>query len=329
MILENFDARALAAGNIVNEHALATSIFVFCAVSLLLWRLWTFSIFPATHPDDPKELPYWFPLVGHLFPFIADSQKLFAYARNYFGNTREPFAVTAGGRKFYIITRSKDVGEAYRNETTLSYTQFAQTLMRGCGVSDKSLKIMHEPKTVANDSGVQKPRKKDLASVLREIHLQQINPGPRLDDLTTRFYETFIADLTVDKMKVSCPQARDGPRGGVTVPLGNWIAEVFIRAGERAYFGQKMVDLDPELKWAFLDFDNLSYQISYQYPRYMAKEAYKNLNRMVDVLETYFQIPQAERTGDAWLIKVMEDEVLQADIPVHDFAIIMMFIYWR
>lgn len=30
-------------------------------VSLVLWRLWRFTILPATRPNEPKELPYWVP----------------------------------------------------------------------------------------------------------------------------------------------------------------------------------------------------------------------------------------------------------------------------
>ena len=28
---------------------------------LLFWRVWTFILKPALHPDEPKELPYWIP----------------------------------------------------------------------------------------------------------------------------------------------------------------------------------------------------------------------------------------------------------------------------
>ena len=28
---------------------------------LLLWRIWTFTILPVLHPDEPKQIPYWVP----------------------------------------------------------------------------------------------------------------------------------------------------------------------------------------------------------------------------------------------------------------------------
>ncbi|KAL9078126.1 MAG: hypothetical protein Q9157_002953 [Trypethelium eluteriae] len=29
-----------------------------------VWRLWAFTVKPALHPDEPKELPYWIPVLG-------------------------------------------------------------------------------------------------------------------------------------------------------------------------------------------------------------------------------------------------------------------------
>ena len=28
---------------------------------LLLWRLWTFTIFPSLRPREPRTIPYWIP----------------------------------------------------------------------------------------------------------------------------------------------------------------------------------------------------------------------------------------------------------------------------
>lgn len=52
-----FGALTLAAqGHLTLVTMATTSIF-----TLVLWRLWRFTITPALYPDDPKELPYWIP----------------------------------------------------------------------------------------------------------------------------------------------------------------------------------------------------------------------------------------------------------------------------
>lgn len=41
-------------------HILVFS-FGFLAISLFLWRLWTFTVLPSLRSSEPKELPYWVP----------------------------------------------------------------------------------------------------------------------------------------------------------------------------------------------------------------------------------------------------------------------------
>lgn len=33
-------------------------------ILLLLWRLYRFTITPVLFPHDPKEYPYWIPIIG-------------------------------------------------------------------------------------------------------------------------------------------------------------------------------------------------------------------------------------------------------------------------
>lgn len=35
-------------------------------LTLLLWRLWRFTIRPLLNPHQPRELPYWIPMIGKL-----------------------------------------------------------------------------------------------------------------------------------------------------------------------------------------------------------------------------------------------------------------------
>jgi hypothetical protein len=41
-------------------------ISCFAALCLLAWRLWRFTIQPLMAPNDPKELPYWIPVLGKI-----------------------------------------------------------------------------------------------------------------------------------------------------------------------------------------------------------------------------------------------------------------------
>ncbi len=43
------------------SYSTTLSISLALLAVLLLWRIWTFTILPILHPDEPKELPYWTP----------------------------------------------------------------------------------------------------------------------------------------------------------------------------------------------------------------------------------------------------------------------------
>ena len=47
--------------------------------SLLLWRLWKFTILPLFEPNQPKRLPYWIPCeISSSLPFLPASLTLIA-----------------------------------------------------------------------------------------------------------------------------------------------------------------------------------------------------------------------------------------------------------
>lgn len=49
--------------------------------ALILWRVWSFTIHPLLHPDEPKDIPYWTPVLGHVVSFFRDSFGLISYGR--------------------------------------------------------------------------------------------------------------------------------------------------------------------------------------------------------------------------------------------------------
>ena len=53
-----------AAGSINPENvqlSYAFSILSAISASVLIWRLWAFTVLPALRPNEPKEVPYWIP----------------------------------------------------------------------------------------------------------------------------------------------------------------------------------------------------------------------------------------------------------------------------
>ncbi|UKZ50161.1 hypothetical protein TrVGV298_004417 [Trichoderma virens] len=291
----------------------------------LLWRLGRFTVFPRMYPDDPQELPYCIP--SHAQAFFNNSNALITRARAYFGNNNEPFALTIAGSKIYVITKPKDVSDAYRNMNSLSFNEFVQALMRACGNTESCIQAMYTP-LPSNKGGFANPRGKSLATLSRNMHIRQLLLGDGLNFLENSFLEWFDVRMDIEKLHSACPYAIKSTDVDIVLPLMEWCSDIFTSAGQRAYFGDELGQIDDTLAKEFVIFDDLSWQVLYQYPDFLAGEMKRSRDVIQRALKKYIQLPQSQRSGEAWFTKAMENEMRALDISEDDIATMFMTIYW-
>lgn len=199
-------------------------------------------------------------------------------------------------------------------------------MMRNLGSSAQSVRAMFSPMP-AEKEGFPNPKGKPLGRLARELHLNQLYPGENLSILDDKFIESFGHQLNLGKI-ANATYARRVGNGEVEVPLMTWSSDVFTRAGQVAYFGDLLSVIDPNLTWNFLEFDDLSWQILFQYPRIVSRRMHAARERVTVSLEKYFSIPADERGEQAWFTKAMEQEMRFVGIGTHDIATMMTTIYW-
>jgi hypothetical protein len=182
--------------------------------------------------------------------------------------------------------------------------------------------------------GFPNPHGKPLATLARQMHIHQLYPGDNLDFLEKQFLDWVEPRLTMDALKRECPYAvqSDLPAAkkddGIVLPLMQWCSDYFTRAGQRAYFGPALDGIDPKLPQTFITFDELSWQVLYQYPDFLAGEMKSARNAIQRALKKYIQLPQETRQGDAWFTKAMENEMRALGISEDDIATMLVTIYW-
>ncbi|KAM0247338.1 hypothetical protein ACHAQJ_009895 [Trichoderma viride] len=296
-------------------------------ISIWFWRLWRFTVLPLMYPDDPKELPYWIPILGHGYAFFNNSNGLLSRARAYFGNTNDPFAITLAGSKIYVITKSEDVAEAYRNTHTLSFNGLVQAIMRAFGSTESCIQAVYTP-LPTDKEGFANPRGKPLATMTRDMHIHQLYPGARLDSLENSFLGWFDVHMNLEKLCSGCPYAIRSTDADIVLPLMEWCSDFFTRAGQSAYFGDALDAIDPTLTKTFIIFDELSWQVLYQYPDFLTGEMKGARNAMHHALKKYIQLPQSQRSNDAWFTKAIENEARALNISEDDIATVLMMVYW-
>jgi hypothetical protein len=302
-------------------------IFGLLSSALLLWRALKFHVLPLLHKDDPKEYPYWIPVVGHLRSFSKNSQALLTRARLYFGDTREPFSITMGGQTFYIVTKDSDVRTVFRNSTSLTFEIFAQEILNDLGCSQSAIKSLYGISESSNQYA-RELKSTSPAKITRQLHHHQLFPGNLINDIGADFIQYFEKTMTVDYLKAQEGYATPLDDDTVTVSLFALNSDIFTNAAQEAYFGSRLRTIEPNMAWTMLEFDDLAWQLLFKYPPFLSRRMRAAKDKAVDALEQYFACPQTERTDTAWFTPTFETEMRKADLNNRDLAISAMTIYW-
>lgn len=247
------------------------------------------------------------------------------WTSKYFG-TKEPFAVTLFGSTMYIVTSPQHTIEVYKSDKTLSFDEFAQDLVRSNGYSEAAVRASYTdlPKDKA---GFPNPHGVSFGAFIRQIHIRQLHPGDNLQVIEKRFLHWYDSNLSLPVLQKWNSSTRC-EEGAVTVPLMSWTSDYATRGGEFAYFGDTLGAINPDLARIFLEFDDLSWQVLYRYPAFLSRRMRNARMQMMHAFREYLRIPQAQRTGSVWLLKVMEDEARAIGVGHDDIAVLYFNIYW-
>ncbi|KAI5866714.1 putative cytochrome p450 [Durotheca rogersii] len=298
---------------------------VVCLLSLLfVWRAWRFTVLPFLHPDQPKEFPYWIPF-GLGKTHLANTGELML-ARSYLGNTDDPFALTAFGMTFYVVTQAKHSAEVYRNTETLSFEAFVQGLMRINGNDEDIIKAVYTA-LPADKTGFPNPQGESLGVLAQRMHAHQLHPGENLAALQKQVQAWVDGHLNLADL-ASFPSVASTSPASIEVPLYQWCSEAFIQLGQDVYFGETLAGIDPALPAAFLAFDELIWKMLYRYPGFLSGDMAAPRARVIASLNRYFQVPPGQRRGGAaWLVNAMEDEMRAIGVEGKNLAIVVFHLY--
>ncbi|KAL8729917.1 MAG: hypothetical protein Q9181_004832 [Wetmoreana brouardii] len=297
----------------------------FCLGILFTWRIWRFTISPRLHPEEPPELPYWVPFLGHAKSFLSNQDALLSYGRRYFGNTREPFALTLGQEKLYILTSYTSIVAAYKNNATLDYSPIIQELMRSFGVSEEGISKVFEPsEQFIQKSQAYNPHKKTFFKLKSDFYHTQLHPGPRFEATQESFVRLLDETMRFENIPASVTlQATSGMK---SVSLYRLCQEVFVKVGTQVFFGKQLLNIDPDLVHDFIEFDDNNWMVFYNWPQ--KSVATKPMKRILAVIMTYLDLSKAQRPDSAWLIDRFEDAQAQLETPKEDVAVVLMMLLW-
>lgn len=248
-------------------------------------------------------------------------------SRAHFNFSQEPFAITAFGMTFYLVTEVKQSAAVYKNTETLSFEGFVQGLMRTNGNSEHAISTMYAD-LPRDKAGFPNLQGESLGCLAQKMHIYQLHPGHgNLIHLQQKVRAWIDSRLNLDTFQRACHYAVSQSSRHVEVPLYQWASKLFVQLGQEVYFGATLGKIDPEVPNNFLIFDELIWKVLYQYPGFLSQDMARGRAKVVAALTQYFQKPRAERDDAAWLIKAMEDEMRALGVGVEDMAIIVFHLY--
>ncbi|KAF2464777.1 cytochrome P450 [Lindgomyces ingoldianus] len=307
-------------------HSASLTISVYIA-ALLVWRLVRFTLLPKLHPQEPREVPYWTPFLGHAVSYIRNPTKVLTDCRNYFHDDRKPFSITLAGKRLYIITAPQDVTTTCRNSSTLSMDIFTQDVMRGFDVSPWALvRVFQKPGEdfqLINSN----PRHKSLAHLTMEHFRRQLFPGEKLAELgriTLDYINGAVRWECLSSPKFLLADAGEYRE----ISLLHWCEDVLLQAATQSFFGSALIGLSPNLLDNFLAFDAVSWKLMYRLPRILSQDMEEQKYNLIKAIETYLDLPKEQRPGANWFTEMQEFEMRGLDISTRDIAKLISAIYW-
>ena len=246
----------------------------------------------------------------------------------YLGNTREPFAITLAGEKLYVLTSPKDVAETFRRTDTLSHDGFVEHLMRSFGVSNHGIEKMYQNfSPEGHIMHFPNPHQKSLARLTVDLHKHQLLPGPELESLSNRFLRSLNDSLRWENMDQAYILEDEKPNRR-TMSLLSWCLETLLKAGTTAFFGERLLQMDPGLPQSFYNFDKNSWMALYKLPKAFSTKMSSPLAKNIKSVTAYLQLPKAERSGANWFNETLEAEQRQLGMTDEDIARLMLLVHW-
>lgn len=238
--------------------------------------------------------------------------------RRYFRGSYDPFCISLGGRRTYVITDPKHIAEACKKTKELSFDAFVDMVMGVVGVS--------QPARTTMWSAAVGETKKSVPSAIRAWVREDMQRGA----VSERLYANFLLELdTCMHPAHDWKFSKQAPVGkGGTHSLLRWTGNIFLAGSTNALFGHALPANEPGLTESFQDFNLNAWMLLFHYPKFLSKIAHDGKDGSVNALTTYFGLPLEQRKDAAPFLLRSEAEMRAHGISTRDIASVLFKVFW-
>lgn len=189
-------------------------------------------------------------------------------------------------------------------------------------------KLYHRPSVHEMSPIAQKanPKAKHLIDLTHDHYISQLSPGQHLDSLKDKFLDYMEKELDLGRLPIDAQAANSS--GAHTVSLLRWCRDVMVKSNTNVFFGERLLQIDPDLPETFSTFDDNHWMILYKMPSLMARRVRLSQERIKADFRKYLSLPRHERPGETWLVRNMEDGMRSLDIDDGEIATQLMLVHW-
>ncbi|KAE9389368.1 cytochrome P450 [Gymnopus androsaceus JB14] len=289
--------------SILFEFVASVSVVGLFALFLLrLYRQWK-----AKVCNEPPLIPYWIPYIGNAIAFGINQTKLFASASSVSPEKRIA-SMTLMGHRVYVVTRTKDVAAVYRAQELQFEPMIVWGLGTMFGLSKEAQSLLEKEPCGPNSS---------LIFQSNPFFHRVLSKGEDLDTFSERFLFSIMDQLNLLENTI-----HSSPNQRLEVDLIQWVRTCIGTATTTAFLGPEFLLHTPDLlKWNWKFESDIS-TFQSQYPRMMAREAYQNRERLIQVFLNAYKARDADLKDAVWWLR--QAQIMSADGGMKDRDIAIM-----
>ncbi|GAD96064.1 hypothetical protein BC1G_07665 [Paecilomyces variotii No. 5] len=343
MIYSILDSALRSLQSLGNREFNAIATICILTIFWLSWRIWKFTITPLIWPNEPVVFPYTVPFLGHTLSFLVNPEGTIQRANRHFkGDT--PYALSIGGRPFLIVRNPNDVLAVWRDTKSLSFDHYMQNTFAGIGVRESSYSLMFRERPATfyktnHDVGKEapffvkeNPLDKRFIDIQDEWIKEQFQSSERAKATEKLLLEYMDSSLAWEKLSTSrylISEDLDCRAGGTKVlSLYSFCRYTLVDAACMTFLGPEILNVDPEFVEHYVQWDNTSWKIPHQVPRFLCRDLNKARDKLVNAFVKYYSQPEEERPHLSWLFSRMQSEQQHLGFSLHEAASISILMLW-
>ncbi|PSN72882.1 cytochrome P450 [Corynespora cassiicola Philippines] len=178
------------------------------------------------------------------------------------------------------------------------------------------------------NQGFPNPHGKVLTHVSEAIFKAQLHPGARMENLSANLLRIIHQTAAWESIPDSVVQERNPKDTERVISLKNWTRYVLLYAVTSCFFGEVIFRVDPRILEYFMDFDEDSWQFTYQISRVFTQKMFRAKTRIQNVFNDYLDLSVTIRSDASWMVLTLESEMRAAGIGSKDISAYLMMLYW-